>query len=89
MEDIEQNPSPAYVERFNQGYLIAKHRPELAEGLDKALQNAEGFEGFKAGMDEYALEQKQQNRYGWLSRERSAEPVEPDQDKDGLDIDKG
>lgn len=87
MEHHEQSPSPEYVERFNQGYLIAKHRPELAKDLDKALEN-EGFDGFKAGMNQFSLEQKQQNRYGWLSAERSLEDNNTREDKTLDDLDK-
>ncbi len=32
----EQDPSPAYLKAFNNGYLLAKHEPQL---LDKLLSS--------------------------------------------------
>ncbi len=46
------------LEGFNTGYLIEKHRPELAKQLVKAVEGVELplVNGFVAGSQEYAKE---------------------------------
>lgn len=50
--------SKEITEGFNAGYLIEKHRPELAQHLTKNLEGVElpFIEGFVAGSQEYAKE---------------------------------
>lgn len=50
----EQTPTPEYVKRFNQGYLLAQYEPDLAARLQeqKGLENT----GLKAGIEQYHQE---------------------------------
>ncbi len=47
-----------YVKGFNQGYLLQKHKPDLAEQLKTALKesNNDRDQGFLDGAKEYELE---------------------------------
>lgn len=49
------------LEGFNAGYVIEKHRPELAQQLVTAVEGVElpFMEGFVAGSQEYAKERTQ------------------------------
>ena len=49
------------LEGFNAGYIIEKHRPELAKQLVAAVEGVEVpfVEGFVAGSQEYAKERVQ------------------------------
>lgn len=84
MEDIKQYPTREYVERFNQGYIIAKQFPELADYLRTELEKTDGFLAFKSGMDEYALEESRERRLGWLNKERSLDNNGLSKDMDEL-----
>lgn len=85
----EQEVSPDYLKRVNDGYLLAKHMPELAEQLKEAVKDRE--DGFKAGIEQFAKEQEKEYYPSWLSKDRlSSLDKEPDQEKhkDGPDLDK-
>jgi hypothetical protein len=49
-----------YIEGFNDGFLIATNRPELAQALRSATNQSDipYFEGFKDGIEERQLEQE-------------------------------
>lgn len=49
-------PSPEYVEGFNNGYLLAQHKPELATSIDKLEKSDERLQGFGDGRRAYFLE---------------------------------
>jgi hypothetical protein len=49
-------PSPEYVEGFNNGYLLAQHKPELAASIDKLEKRDERLQGFGDGRRAYFLE---------------------------------
>ncbi|UAY53181.1 hypothetical protein [Ferruginibacter albus] len=52
----EQTPTPEYQKGFNEGYLITKHLPDLADTISKAITASERSEGFKDGRNEFNLE---------------------------------
>lgn len=59
-----------YIEGFNDGFLIATHRPEAAQDLVKSNQESPMpyLEGLKDGIEERRLELRQeQNRLDELS----------------------
>lgn len=66
--------NPEYVQGFNEGYLLAKHRPELAASLDKLEKSSARLEGFGDGRKEFYLEKGKEKMPTWLksqSREQS------------------
>ncbi len=50
-----------YIEGFNDGFLIATHRPEAAQDLAKSYQESPMpyLEGLKDGIEERQLEREQ------------------------------
>ncbi len=52
-----------YVEGFNDGFLIATHRPEAAQDLVKSYQESPMpyLEGLKDGIEERQLERERHN----------------------------
>ena len=82
------------VEGFNAGYLIEKHRPELAKTLAEKSQGMESpfIEGFSAGRAEFARER---GKSKFLSKLRGSAPQPPsvkskdkNRDDKGLDIER-
>lgn len=53
-----------YIEGFNDGFLIATHRPEAAQDLVKSYQESPMpyLEGLKDGIEERQLERQQEQR---------------------------
>ncbi|HYF32511.1 MAG TPA: hypothetical protein VD993_15410 [Chitinophagaceae bacterium] len=72
MQD-EQSPSPEYIAAFNQGYIMQKHLPDLADKLSKSLPDTELSQGFKDGQQQYQLE-KENNRPKFLRKDRLSNP---------------
>ncbi|UPT67666.1 MAG: hypothetical protein M0D57_03060 [Sphingobacteriales bacterium JAD_PAG50586_3] len=52
----EETPAPEYLKGFNQGYLLAKEKPELMEQLAKVEDKSEQGQGLQDGYKEYLLE---------------------------------
>lgn len=88
--------SKEITEGFNAGYLIEKHRPELAQQLVKSVEGVElpFVEGFVAGSQEYA---KERTRSKIISKLRessgiSKPPISKKKDRDvkekGFDIER-
>jgi non-homologous end joining protein Ku len=82
MED-NTTVSPEYQKRFNEGYTIAKHMPELAQQLTEAMKDKETDNGFRDGHWQFLSEQVKDKLPSWLSGHRpaKAEP-QPDKNKD-------
>ncbi|MFN8711911.1 MAG: hypothetical protein ACK5Z2_03580 [Bacteroidota bacterium] len=57
MTPSEPDDTALYQRGFNDGYLIAKHAPELSAQLADVQSNSPRMEGMKDGQDEYLLEQ--------------------------------
>lgn len=84
-----KDESKEITEGFNAGYLIEKHRPELAQQLTKNLEGVElpFIEGFVAGSQEYA---KERTRSKIISKLRDSAGIpKPPPLKDKDDKDKG
>lgn len=70
-----------YQKRFNEGYMIAKNMPELAEKLAQAIgENAQGF-GFSDGRNQLLQDMQLEQRPDWL-KESGFDRLEQSQDND-------
>lgn len=78
------------LEGFNAGYLIEKHRPELAKQLVKTVEGVElpFITGFVAGSQEYTKE-RTSKVISKLRENISPRKSDPSKDKDRDDKDKG
>jgi hypothetical protein len=85
-QELEQEPKPEYLKGFNEGYTIAKHMPDVAEKLSKALGESERAKGFQQGRDQLLSEKDKQRYPSWLNRdEASPERTDYDKDKEGYE----
>ncbi|MEM7106535.1 MAG: hypothetical protein AAF502_25650 [Bacteroidota bacterium] len=78
------------AEGFNAGYLIEKHRPELAKEMRAKVQEMESpfIEGFVAGAKEYARERGISKLRGKASKTFSPKPKDKTRDEKGFDIER-
>lgn len=72
----EVTPDGDYVESFNQGYTIAKDRPELAEKLRTALSGTTKSVGFEDGCKQANFEYEQSLYPQWMKTEVYVEPTQ-------------
>lgn len=68
--DENVTPHPDYIKGFNDGYLLAKHDPGLAEKLPAELGKSERSAGLKAGKEQYLLEKSKEHQPAWLRKDR-------------------
>lgn len=76
-----------FIQGFNEGYLLQKHKPELVEKIQDALKDSqrERDQGLLAGIEEYQLEEldKYTDRHQNYSHENLPDASkEPEKDKD-------
>lgn len=83
MEDNQQQAE--YQKGFNEGYIIAKHMPDLSDNLSKIESEAPRLDGIKDGRKQFTLEQVREHRPAWMKSGRSQGLGEPVKDK-GKDI---
>jgi len=82
--------SKEHLEGFNAGYLIEKHRPELAKVMTASLEGVDEpfVEGFLAGSKESQAEKTQERSKG-LSKLRDSIRSRGKMDRDrGKDMDR-
>lgn len=87
MEDFE--PTPEYLQAFNDGYLIAQHLPELSDKLSKIKSISPQIVGMKDGRDQYVHEFEKERYPAWLRSDRfkdKEDVQEKDKEKDGPDL---
>ena len=79
------------LEGFNAGYIIEKHRPELAKQLVSAVEGVEipFVEGFVAGSKEYAKERTQSKVISKLRESSQGRIPKSAEDKELKDREKG
>lgn len=53
---FETPPPQDYQKGFNEGYLLAKHRPDISDGLKGLHPDTPRLEGMKDGQTEYEYE---------------------------------
>jgi hypothetical protein len=90
MEEKE-TVDPAYLQGFNEGYIIAQHLPELSQKLAKIETSTPHIEGLKDGRNQFVLEAKEKNYPAWLKSDKgyTYEDIEsPEKDIDERDMDK-
>lgn len=84
-----ETPHPDYLKGFNEGYLLAKHLPEVVEKVSPGLPSSLRSDGFNAGREQFAFETKEKLYPTWLSKDRLSDlnkdqnaTKEKEQDKD-------
>lgn len=78
MEEQEFNVDPHYLKGFNNGYLLAKHEPELAAQLTvRPNDHNEYFKGLVGGKEEYEKEVRE-----WSKSFSKVNPAKDDRGKD-------
>jgi hypothetical protein len=85
--DQEESTSADFQKRFNDGYLIAKYMPELAE----KLQSEKTLDGhaIKEGIEQFQQEQTKDLKPSWLTKDRTNLPDrDTSKDKDDKELDK-
>ena len=86
----ELTPGPDYIKSFNDGYLISKYRPELAEKLAESLKDTKNGEGFRDGKNQYREEAKLDRYPAWLTRDyKNENGAEKGKSKEDFEKDKG
>lgn len=90
MPENEVTPSPDYLKGFNQGYIMAKHEPQLIEQILPSLGDSERGTGFKQGKEAYEAEKQKEHTPSWLKKDAFSDldkgrDHEKDLNKDDLD----
>ena len=83
MEDEEYNPD--YQQGYNDGYLIAKHEPELADQLKNLPDRTPRMEGFEAGRIQLLRDRFKERLPEWVKDDPEKDidqSLEPEKDKD-------
>ncbi|MBE7172370.1 MAG: hypothetical protein INR73_17415 [Williamsia sp.] len=78
MSDQEPTANPAYQKGFNEGYIMMKYLPQLAEEISKGLGDSDRSSGFKDGKAEYQLEKAKEHLPSWLKRDFTKKDVSND-----------
>lgn len=74
---------PDYLKGFNEGYLLAQHKPELAQKLASIDSNFIRLVGFKDGHQQYQTERSKTRLPSWLKENRFTKDKEtPDRSKE-------
>lgn len=72
-----------YQKRFNEGYLIAQYKPDLAKQLNKSLENNLDSNGLKEGMEQFSKDKAQEKYPSWLKDKSPNKPqTKSDRSKD-------
>jgi len=78
---LHMNDEQKYQKQFNDGYLLAKHMPELAAKVKDAVPDKDN--GFIDGIMQFEKEKDLDRLPSWLKDNRySSIDKEPDQGKD-------
>lgn len=86
----EEITDAEYQKGFNEGYLMAKHDPELAKDLSKIEKDNSRMQGLKHGIEQFEKEQTKDRLPGWMQRDRFSnldKDKEKEKGKDDLDRD--
>jgi hypothetical protein len=89
-EEQTGDPSAEYLKGFNEGYIIAKEKPELAASLLKSFTNSsERTAGFKDGNRQSELDKDKQHYPEWMQPHQEHLYDTPDIgiDKEDIDLD--
>ena len=69
MEEIE-HVDPDYQKGFNEGYIMKKHLPDLADKLAEVASDSQRSTGFKEGRNQLILEREKERYPDWLRSDR-------------------
>jgi hypothetical protein len=81
----EQQPNPDYRKNYNDGYIIARHEPELADKLKNLPDKTPRLEGFQVGRKQFLREKFRERLPEWVRDDPEKDldqSIEPDRDKD-------
>lgn len=82
---MEQNdtPHPDYQKGYNEGYILKKYMPEVADKLAEAAGNSPRGAGFRDGREQFIAEAKESRLPAWLRSDRLSNlDKETDQEKE-------
>lgn len=72
-----------YQKGFNEGYIIAKHMPELSNELSKIKSDSPRMEGLRDGREQFSLEKEKLHIPAWLKEDTTKNtPHIPPKDRD-------
>lgn len=89
--DNEQPINSNYQKGFNEGYLVTKHWPEMADSIIAVKNETPRLSGFRDGQRQYVLEFTKANRPKWMQRNTDNSPnldQNKGKEKDEKDIDR-
>jgi len=75
MPDEQTTPDAGYIKGFNEGYIIAKHMPELSDCVVQVRNESPRLEGFRDGRKQLVLEKI-------AEQHKTTLPLKTDQNKD-------
>ncbi|GAB3040165.1 hypothetical protein [Spirosoma pulveris] len=70
MMEEQDKVEPEYLKGFNEGYDIARHKPELAEKLAAIDSDFIRLVGFKDGKKQYEAERAKTRLPSWMKEDR-------------------
>jgi hypothetical protein len=70
-----------FIKGFNEGYLIAKHLPDLADSLAQVKNETPRIEGFRAGHEQFVREEVIKQP-GWHRHDHSDSKEKGDIERD-------
>lgn len=93
-EQEPEDPQPDFVKGFNEGYLLARQMPELAEKIAGAATQSERSQGFKSGLEQFEHEQDLNRQPTWMREDRlqsfdqDKDRTTPDRHKEDPDVER-
>lgn len=83
----QASPSAEYLKGFNEGYLLSREAPSLADKLSKVQGDNERTKGFLDGRRQFVIERAHQQRDSHRYKDRSNDVQNKTRDK-GYELDK-
>lgn len=87
----EQSINNEYQTGFNEGYIIAKYLPELADQLRQVKSESLHMNGFRDGRNEFIHERAKEHAPQWLKKDllpKADTTNLPAKNKNDKDLDK-
>lgn len=86
--EFEQDePTPEFTRRFNDGYTLTKYMPDIASQIAEAVKGTESGHGFIHGREQYLQELAKLRTPSWLKRDYDRQQ-NSDKDKGEIEHDK-
>lgn len=78
-----KNQEQEFIKAFNQGYLISKHEPELANKLLEGLNDSSSSQGFAEGIKQAKIEKAKEYIPSFMKgKEKTNRAPDKTKDKD-------